>query len=47
MELKGSKRGTTLSIETSSYSNLILNEKIRDTLAFEFDRISPWNLQFG
>jgi hypothetical protein len=27
MELKGSKRGTTFSIETSSNSNLILNEK--------------------
>jgi hypothetical protein len=47
MEFMGSKRGTTFSIETSSYLNLILNEKIREALGFEFDRISSWNLQFG
>jgi hypothetical protein len=45
MELKGLKRGTNFSIETSSNSNWISNENLDKLLGLKFNRISSWNLQ--
>jgi hypothetical protein len=39
MELKGLKRGTTFSIETSSNLNWILNENLEKILGLKFNRI--------
>jgi hypothetical protein len=39
MELKGLKRGTTFSIETSLDSNWILNENSEKLLGLKFNRI--------
>jgi hypothetical protein len=47
MVLKGLKRGTTFSIETSLDSKWISNENSKKFLVLEFTRISSWNFQFG
>jgi hypothetical protein len=39
MELKGLKRGTTFSIQTSSDLNWILNENSKKSLGLKFNRI--------
>jgi fructosamine-3-kinase len=50
MAVKGSKIGTTFSIETSLDSKWMLNEKSEKLLGLNFNkfaRISSWNLQIG
>jgi hypothetical protein len=44
MELKGLKRGTTFSIEISSYSKWILNENSENLLILNLNRI--WSESF-